>query len=126
MLSFDRPPEKMPLRFFPLLSATPPAIPSSAAPPASAGAFAFSASFTRVERLSVAALPRLLLAARLELALRLLEAFVFRVEREAALRGLLVRPLLERLEREPEVFALELERSDVPVPRFDPPAERLD
>jgi hypothetical protein len=74
-------------------------------------------------------LPRLSPEARLELALPLLEALVFRdplvfrVEREPVLRGLLERPLLER---EPDALALELERLDVPVPRFDPPAERLD
>jgi hypothetical protein len=55
------------------------------------------------------------------------DALVLRPEPEAfrlVARGLLERPLLER---DPDDdFALELERLDVPVSRFEPPAERLD
>ena len=125
-------PERMPLRFFRLLSATPPARPRSATPPASAGTLAFSATFTTVERpfSAVARLPcadlrfwaALPLLRGLGLDLARVDALVLRPEPEAfrlVARGLLERPLPEREAEDLAFEPLEFERFE-PVARLDP------
>jgi hypothetical protein len=129
-LTFDRTPERNPFDFLRLLRAAPPARPRSAAPPASAGIFAFSATFATVDwppcdverpRCAVpfwAVLP--LPLCELPLEPDLLDADVLRLVPEAfrLVARLLDRPLRDC---EPEDFALEpLEFERFELVRFDP------